>query len=141
MSRTVCTSLFVLVSAGFGPCALGRDSSDRARLPDPTRPPAVTTVNKAPPKVVGRHGVSSIIFSAQRRVAVVNGKVITEGDLIDGARVLKIGEGQVWLELADNSRRTLSLDEAAETRVTKSSRQKIVDTAVAQGASETVMDE
>ena len=110
MSRSrLAAGLFTLSVIATSPVsALG----DVTSLPDPTQPPQMSAA-PATSSQVFKHKLSSIIFSAQRRVAVVNGKVVAEGEEIDGARVLKIGQAQVWLELADKEHRTLSLNSAA----------------------------
>lgn len=42
--------------------------------------------------------LTSILMAHQRRVAIVNGRVITEGDRINGYRVVSITDRQVELE-------------------------------------------
>ncbi|MEM7096767.1 MAG: hypothetical protein AAF541_00800 [Pseudomonadota bacterium] len=105
-------------------------SKDFSHLPDPTKPS--TYIKKAavdqPNKTV--HQLSSIIVSPHRRVAVVNGRVVSEREEIAGAVVLKIDHGQVWLQMADNSHRTLSLHGSREGRVRKSFRQDIASSDV-----------
>ncbi|BCA78655.1 hypothetical protein [Desulfuromonas sp. AOP6] len=65
-------------------------------LRDPTRPPRSLA---APTRVetTSKWQVSSILISADRRVATVNGQAVQVGDRISGARVLAIAADSVRL--------------------------------------------
>ncbi len=67
-------------------------------LRDPTRPDAAgappAEARRAP---ATRYVVSAIFYSAERRVAVVNGQAVSAGDRVGAARVRAIG--QDWLTL------------------------------------------
>jgi len=43
--------------------------------------------------------LSAILYSPKRRVAVVNGRPVSEGERVNGATVRRIGRGRVELEL------------------------------------------
>ena len=43
--------------------------------------------------------LSAILYSPSRRVAVVNGRPVSVGDKVNGARVRRIDRGEVQLEL------------------------------------------
>lgn len=58
-----------------------------ATLPDPTRP---DLVRGATPLSGAEFTVTAIFFSDERQHAVVNGKLVAQGDQIDGAKVMKI---------------------------------------------------
>ncbi|MBE0485606.1 hypothetical protein [Marinobacter sp.] len=63
-------------------------------LQDPTQPPgsAVEPVSAAPARDLR---VGSILLGAERRVAVINGVALTEGDRHDGLRVRRIHKDRV----------------------------------------------
>lgn len=56
-------------------------------LQDPTRPYSARVVEPSSP---GSFMVSAIFISKDRRVAIVNGKRVVEGDQIGGATVIEI---------------------------------------------------
>ena len=65
-------------------------------LRDPTRPPQSLTV-PARVETTSKWQVSSILISADRRVAMVNGRAVQVGDRVSGARVLAIAADSVRL--------------------------------------------
>lgn len=86
--RIVAALMLALLCGGAGAETLG----------DPMRP----WQRAAAPAPVGNRGVydlSAILYSSQRRVAVINGRSVSEGDRIGAARVTRI------------ERRSLELDE------------------------------
>ncbi len=74
-------------------------------LRDPTRPYAVapvaapTTAGAGAVTKVTRFSVTAILVSQKRRVAIVNGKRVSEGDKVDGATVVKILADRLRLDL------------------------------------------
>ena len=62
-------------------------------LRDPTQP--TRTVPVATPVAVSKLKVSAVFVSAARRVAIVNGQRVREGDTVAGATVSKIEAGKV----------------------------------------------
>ncbi len=83
--------LTVLVALLFGPLL----ASGQEMLRDPTRPYAaklVTTTATGTGTATGVTGfsVTAIFTSEKRRIAVVNGQRVGEGDLVDGATVVEI---------------------------------------------------
>jgi MSHA biogenesis protein MshK len=69
-----------------------------AALEDPTRPPGfVGGANGAKQSQAPIWQVSSILISKDRRIAVVNGKTVRQGDLVDSARVIRISTTAVTL--------------------------------------------
>jgi MSHA biogenesis protein MshK len=69
-----------------------------AALEDPTRPPDfVGVANGAKQSQVPTWQVSSILISKDRRMAVVNGKTVRQGDQVDSARVIRISPIAVTL--------------------------------------------
>jgi len=53
--------------------------------------------------------VVSILHSPQRRLAIVNGRIVREGDRVDGATIRAIEPRAVVLETADGARQTIEL--------------------------------
>ena len=83
--------LTVLVALLFGPLL----ASGQELLRDPTRPysvkPIATTgTGTGTATVVTKFIVTAIFTSEKRRIAVVNGQRVGEGDLVDGATVVEI---------------------------------------------------
>ena len=80
---SVCKTLLLVTVASF--------SSAVFSLSDPTRPSAYTAV-------VGKKEnlrLESILIGESRKVAVINGSVVAEGDSVDGIKVLKIRKNGV----------------------------------------------
>ncbi|MES2017257.1 MAG: MSHA biogenesis protein MshK [Pseudomonadota bacterium] len=84
--------------------AAGSACAQEAGLPDPTRPPAVLS---APPAASGQTApvsagpqLQSILISLRpggRRLAVIDGKMLRQGQRIDGAVIEAIRPGEVVL--------------------------------------------
>lgn len=79
-------------------------------LPDPTRPPDVSSPARSEPE---RHRrvelrLDAVITGERRRVAIIDGRPLTEGARIGKYRVVTIGDGAVTLR-GPNGMRTLSL--------------------------------
>lgn len=78
-------------------------------LIDPTRPAGL---EHAPPKRTqpARHGwrLDSTLVAPDRRVAVINGQHVSEGETVDGARVIEIRQLDVLIQGAGR-RMTLQL--------------------------------
>ncbi|MFY0678791.1 MAG: hypothetical protein JXR18_16075 [Neptuniibacter sp.] len=83
----------------FGFVSLMSMAVSAENLPaDPTKPAtsfAVSDVEKGAEQFT----VSSLITGKKRNLAVVNGQSVYVGDLVDGAKVLKIGRQGVHLEV------------------------------------------
>ncbi len=98
--RSRCSILTVSTVLLFGP--LLTDGAEALR--DPTRPYAVAPVVTTPTgvraiaKATG-FSVTAILVSEKRRVAIVNGKRVSEGDKVDGATVVKILADRLRLNL------------------------------------------
>ena len=93
MARYLTGLLLVLLLAG-----------NAAALNDPTRPidPAVYFGSGN----MGGWALQSILFSDDRKIAIINGTRVQEGDRIGSARVIRIHDSQVVLETGT---RTLKL--------------------------------
>ncbi len=66
-------------------------------LTDPTRPPVKKAVVPILKEKSFQHvwDLESTLVSSERKVAVINGKLLTIGDYIDGARVISIRKNRV----------------------------------------------
>lgn len=72
----------------------------RAAMDDPTRPPSLGAAKSVPS--TGKHQrprwlLSSTLIAAERRSAVIDGRVVVRGDRINGATVVSIEPGSVRL--------------------------------------------
>ena len=87
-------------------------------LRDPTRPYAVapvaapTTAGAGAVTKVTRFSVTAILVSEKRRVAIVNGQQVSEGDQVDGATVVEILAHSLRLNLRGKEFTTLLLPDA-----------------------------
>ena len=89
-TTVLCGTVLVALISGGG-TAFGATP-----LSDPTRPPAAVAA-PATGASAPHWRISSILYSHQRRVAVVNGRLASEGDVVDGARVVAIDADAVVL--------------------------------------------
>lgn len=94
-SRFVLAGLLVAVT---GTVVADDGLRDPTRPDDHVAPPAAT--ERAP---AARYVVSAIFYSADRRVAVVNGRAVSVGDRIGGARVRAIGRDSLTLAVGDRT--------------------------------------
>ncbi len=89
-------------------------------LPDPTRPPsALNTVQEAD-AVASEAGpaLQSVILSSDRKIAIINGQAVKQGDKYGEARVIKITETEVVLRNG-NEMQTLKLFPSIEKKRTE----------------------
>ena len=78
-------------------------------LLDPTRPPSPGRgLSDAPGGSTGGWRLDSTLVAPDRRVAVINGKQVSEGETVDGARVIDIHQLEVLIQ-APGRRMTLQL--------------------------------
>lgn len=87
-----------------------------AELPDPTRP-AEFDVAQAQPLIAEMPRLSSVLFSDDRRLAVIDGQVVGEGSSINGITVQRIERSEVIVQMADNQ--VVSLKLSATDQVVK----------------------
>lgn len=92
-------------------------STPLAALQDPTRPPGLDEpVARSQP--VRSLSLDSIVYGKDRKVAVIEGEALREGQGINGIRVRKIHQDRV--EVLDRGRpRTLYLDKLPQVRGTQ----------------------
>ena len=79
----------------FGPVL----ADDAELLRDPTRPWSARAVAAATRTPASSFRVTAIFTSDMRRIAVVNGQRVTEGDRVDGATVVEILVDALRLDL------------------------------------------
>jgi len=85
-------------------CALACAAAAAQTLPDPTRPPASLTQPSEVAADTDGPVLQSILVSPQRRVAVISGRTVQEGDTIGNARVVRITDTQVFLRSGNETR-------------------------------------
>ena len=113
MSRKLLTTVLVVSSflqAGIVVASVDGQPATSER--DPTRPPGrmatspVAQENKAVPEL------SSVLVGATRRIAVIDGKVMAEGEERGGVKVWQIKADRVVVSVAGRKPVTLMLDKA-----------------------------
>ncbi|HEX5421811.1 MAG TPA: general secretion pathway protein GspB [Gammaproteobacteria bacterium] len=99
---------------GLPPSSVSSAAANVVPLKDPMRPYAPS--NAAPDRAEGsqRYVLTMVLVAASRRIAVVNGKVLQEGDSVDGAKVVRIEPQRVDLERGKQSVRLALEDERDE---------------------------
>ncbi len=102
MSERILTGLVM----GLALLLSGAVASETLR--DPTQPPEPERAAPSGPAPLDM-SLDSILTSNDRRVAVINGQAVREGDPIGDARVQRIGEDRVLLQI-NRTTRTLTLD-------------------------------
>ena len=71
----------------------------QAQLDDPTRPANIVAGSVLlTDEVAASWDLSSILISPQRRVAIINGNTVQAGEILAGAKVLRINETNVKLK-------------------------------------------
>jgi len=81
--------LLLVLHASLVPLSL-----EAGELIDPTRPPLVGKARPSDGGAGSRRGwtLESTLVAERRRVALINGELVSEGDSVDGARVIEIRE-------------------------------------------------
>lgn len=88
----------VLIFAGLLAVLMPADRGNAASLPDPTRPPQRFIAPVASGSVEPKSWqLGSILIAPQRRVAVINGRPLSVGDRVGGAKVIGIEPDRVRL--------------------------------------------
>jgi len=82
-------------------------------LPDPTRPAEFVTP-RGPQSINKIPVLSSVLFSQDRRMAVIDGHVLGEGDSMNGMTVQRIDQSEVIVQMADNQEMSLKLSTAGQ---------------------------
>ncbi len=81
--------------SGLVPLALA------SALSDPTRPANRDTAGSVRKVMPDNRAwvLSSTLVAPQRRVAVINGRLVSEGELVDGAKVIEIRKLKVLIQV------------------------------------------
>jgi len=106
---------FVLVDVSYAANTYKLPSGEV--LNDPTRPHNWSRGSS--PKAKAKHfTLNYILKTAQRTKAIINGKSVTEGDSVSGAKVIRIKQNTVMI-LVDGKRKTLHLNKNGRVRKMK----------------------
>jgi len=71
----------------------------QSQLVDPTRPPDFDFVETAElPAVLANWELTGIKYGAKRRLAILNNRVVVEGDTLGAAKIVAIEPGSVLIE-------------------------------------------
>jgi hypothetical protein len=84
--------------------APGAAHAEDVPLRDPTRPYEAQPATDARGSAAHRLELSAVLISPQRRVAVINGKLYHEGELVDGATISRIESQAVHLRRGSEER-------------------------------------
>ena len=87
------------------PTTSGNHRSDRTLRPGVSAPPAASTPPPAPRAAAGPElRLNAISRQDDRPVAILNDRLVREGDVFDGIRVIRIGETEVEVEVRGQRR-------------------------------------
>ena len=91
--------LICWTSLTVGAWSLAHSASAQSALVDPTRPPSMAAAGGrgGAPEQAASQRLQSILISPTRRLAVIDGRTVTEGSRIDAATVVQIAETRVTL--------------------------------------------
>ena len=78
-------------------------------IEDPTAPPADRIIASVPTGVQQVPVLSSIVYSDQRRLAVINGQVFLEGQSKGGLALVEVSADNVLVQVAPEEQITLHL--------------------------------
>lgn len=87
-------SLYIIILIGFSSVLASAAAQD---LPDPTRPPGAKVSSSTNPKRAQNWTLSSTLITNGRRNAIINGQLVTIGQIINHAKVISIQPNEVWL--------------------------------------------
>ncbi|HUR40514.1 MAG TPA: general secretion pathway protein GspB [Verrucomicrobiae bacterium] len=74
-------------------------ASAQSGFGDPTRPTALAEPDESETAVRGpRWRLQSTLVADQRRIAVINGRAVAQGERVDGARLVEVRQDGVTLE-------------------------------------------
>ena len=92
--------LICWISLTVGAWSLAHSVNAQGALVDPTRPPSMaagTPRDGGAAKHTASQRLQSILISPTRRLAVIDGRTVTEGSRVDAATVVQIAETRVTL--------------------------------------------
>ena len=79
----------------------GQAQAGGSALTDPTRPWSPGGYQQRQSHTDGSYTLNSTLVSSTRRVAVINGRHVTEGETVGNATVVRIGKYDVLLQSPD----------------------------------------
>jgi hypothetical protein len=82
---------------------LAAAGADERAVRDPMQPFRAAEGAAAAEIAAPRYALTAVLISAARRIAVVNGQLYRQGDIVDGAEVVQIEPNAVHLRAADGS--------------------------------------
>jgi MSHA biogenesis protein MshK len=82
-----------------GACSLAHSAGAQSALVDPTKPPsmAAAAARGGAPEQAASQRLQSILISPTRKLAVIDGRTVTEGSRLEAATVVQIAETRVTL--------------------------------------------
>lgn len=93
--RLITCAAALLVLVGASP--VGRAAHAQA-LSDPTRPPQVSAAAAAVAPGAAASRLQSVLISPARKLAVIDGRTVPLGGMVDGATLVAIRESEVVLQ-------------------------------------------
>ncbi|HTN65571.1 MAG TPA: hypothetical protein VL051_05220 [Burkholderiaceae bacterium] len=90
-------SAWRLTRLAAGCLALASAAAIGAGLPDPMRPPPALTAADGAASVSGLPVLQSVMLSPSRKVAIISGQTVALGEHYQGARLVRISEGEAVL--------------------------------------------
>ncbi|MGV3741842.1 MAG: hypothetical protein ACO1NO_06000 [Burkholderiaceae bacterium] len=93
-ARWHCAVLRVFGLLAFGVLA---SVASAENLPDPTRPTWAGYADDNAENAYSGPVLQSVLTSSGRKLAIINGQTVKQGDMIGNARVAKIGDAEVVL--------------------------------------------
>lgn len=94
------TETLLAIMLGLTLC-ITRTQAGEAALSDPTRPWQSSGYQQKRPQTAASYSLNSTLVSSTRRVAVINGQHVSEGETVGNAIVVKIGKYDVLLQSPD----------------------------------------
>ena len=115
MFRRSCYALAALALSSLvqvGSATVTSESGGAAAVRDPTRPPGARVRSTVVQASTAVPELSSVLIGADRRLAVIDGKVMAEGEVRAGVKVWQIKADRVVVSVAGSKPVTLLLDKA-----------------------------
>ncbi len=111
-------ALIAVFSMALAVSAMAQTSTPPPALRDPTKPPAAYAAAVNPPSVQPQAPLfqpRQVVVVNGERFLVWNGRRYKAGDVIEGSRIERIGESEIWMHGVEGTRK-LSLFEGVEKR-------------------------
>jgi MSHA biogenesis protein MshK len=113
MRRLAAIAVVAAYASGFAGTAHAQ------ALVDPTRPPYPAAADEEPGgKAAARPQLQSVLISPTRRIAIISGQTVRQGDKHGDATVVRIGVSEVFLRRGDDTE-VLKLTPAVDTKASR----------------------